>query len=472
MSSNHLSSNNPTTSSIRAPKEAYFFFPAFTDEIDWNALYPYKTRRFIFEKQLLQQYLPFEIEKYEELRSSCQFSSIQLPSTWNQAMTIKCIQASKFNITKAIALINKFNSLKIPQLAYESYKEILESGFLYLHGLDSNFRPIIITNASIYMELSKRYSYDHFICAIDYFISYLFENIFIHGQVENWIMITDVDKMTMLKPPLSLMNVFSFLSLKYLCRLSTLYVYGMSSILNLCWNIIKKFLDEGTVKKFVFVNSSNKEQILTHVHPSQLEIKYGGIYPNRTEYKEVFYLPSQEYLSENKKMNGNHLISEEEYIERAIDGLVIDVSPYLIDEINNRRLMNNTIYTVALTQINDDNIANEPIIIIKENEDEEDIDSNDKNNELIHAELDIDIINKDRDKENEETKSLNHVKVKDEDYDTADLSISNSNHIISSSKKGKTNDIVYKNMKTIFESKEERSFCCNQNQGLCSCLIV
>lgn len=474
MSTNDLETNDNVKAKIRAPKEAYLFFPTFTEEIDWNALYPYKTLRYIFEKSSLDQYLPFEVEKYEELRQSSQFTSITLPSIWNQAMVMKCLQASKFNISKTIALITKLLSLNIPQLKYDSYKEILESGFLYLHGLDTNYRPIIITKASIYLELAKRYSYDHFICAIDYFINYLCEKIFIHGQVENWIMIADVSNMTMLKPPLSLLNVFSFLSLKYLCRLSKLYVYNMSSMLNLCWTVIQKFLDEGTVKKFVFVHNKNKDQILTHVNPSQLENKYGGICPNRTEYKEIFYLPSRDYLTDENKMNAKYLISEERYIERAIDGGLVDISPYLIEEINNRRQLNNTIYTVALTQINDNIIVdqNESIILIKG----DDHDDEDNNRHCDNREKDIDLDSRSKEKENDELKSVNHAKVRDEDYDTADFSMSNSNHILSS-KRTKYNDIeTNKNMKTIFESKEEYSYCCynnnNQNAGLSSCIII
>ena len=237
------------------PREAYFFIPTKEDEVVINPGNPNIPRRKIFEKKNIEEYTDIEKEKYSEFESfykSNREKLFEIPSTWKRTDIMKCIQSSNYNIQKSVDKIKSIIDFDMPSLPYESYEEILHSGFLYMHGLDDHYRPIIVTNASVYMKLSQKFQLEHFLCAIDSFMKYLSKHIFIPGQVENWVMIGDLTGVSMFKPPISMLKIFNFLMIKYLCRLHVLYIYGMNSILNFCWKIVRKMVDEGTAKKFIF----------------------------------------------------------------------------------------------------------------------------------------------------------------------------------------------------------------------------
>ena len=58
----------------------------------------------------------------------------------------------------------------MPKVLYEEYEEIIHSGFLYVHGLDVYYRPIIVANAKKFVELNAKHPIEHFICAIEVFM--------------------------------------------------------------------------------------------------------------------------------------------------------------------------------------------------------------------------------------------------------------------------------------------------------------
>ena len=52
----------------------------------------------------------------------------------------------------------------------------------------------------------------------------------------------------------------------------------MNYALTMCWKIVKKLIDERTSHKFNFISGEDdiKELVLTKIHPSQLEKRFGG----------------------------------------------------------------------------------------------------------------------------------------------------------------------------------------------------
>ena len=315
---------------VHTPEEAYYFFPSQDDEVELNFCNTNNPRRSVFEKLTLDEYLPFENEKFKELEEYIEqnHKDLILPKDWKRTETMKCLQSAAFQMKNAVERIKAQLNYPLPQILYEKYEEILHSNFLYMNGLDCNYRPILITNASTYMELNKTHSKDDFIVAITVFLKYLADHFFIPGQVENWVMIGDLAGISIIKPPISMMNVFGYIQTKYLCRLYKLYIYGMNSFLNMCWKIVKKVVDSTTTTKFIFVDESNKHLIFNHVHYSQLEEKYGGTAPNMPVHLDIpFNIPKGgTYLVNQSK---EKIISKKEYINRAINNKLVVVSPYL-----------------------------------------------------------------------------------------------------------------------------------------------
>jgi hypothetical protein len=101
----------------------------------------------------------------------------------------------------------------------------------------------------------------------------------------------------------------------------------------MCWKIVRKLIDERTAQKFNFISGKDdiKELVLSKIHPSQLEVKFGGTAENiPDEIDFPFFLPSETYQIDDR--NKSQIVSEEEYIELANNNKLVVISPYLISE--------------------------------------------------------------------------------------------------------------------------------------------
>lgn len=326
-----------TSLTIHTPREAYFFIPNRDDQLLYDPKKPERSLRLIFDKVNKNEYLAHENENYEKFMKFYNSSphDFSLPDYWTESETRKCIQASNWDYQKALAKMKACIEYPIPDFPFSELEEIISSGFVYMHGLDINYRPILCVCVIKFVELIEKYEIAHFVSVINLLITYLSNHFFIPGQVENWVMIADVTGVSMWKPPTKILKVFDFLMTKYLCKLSVLYIYGMNYILNMCWKVIKPFIDERTTKKFVFIsgNSDIENSILKHVHPSQLEKKYGGDAENISSaggIKFPFILPSNKYQIDER--NNNKIIDEEQYIKMVKENKLVTLSPYLIQE--------------------------------------------------------------------------------------------------------------------------------------------
>ena len=333
-----FTNENCPNCTVHAPREAYFFIPKLENQMIYYPNNPKKSLRLIFEKTDPDDYLPHEKEAFEGFQKYFSENRIELPEYWTESETRKCIQATNFNYYNTIEKMKSCINYKVPKKDFNSIRDILSSGMIYMHGLDCNYRPIICIIVSRFVKLMDIYPIENFIYAIYFFINYLSKHIFIPGQVENWIMIADMSNVSFWKPPTKILKIFNFLQSKYLCRLCSLYIYGMNYVLTVCWKIVKKLIDERTAQKFNFISGQDdiKNFVLTKIHPSQLEQKFGGEAENVGEDLNFpFILPSNEYQIDDR--NEDQIGTEDEYIRMAHEGKLVTISPYLIREgkINN-----------------------------------------------------------------------------------------------------------------------------------------
>ncbi len=101
-------------------------------------------------------------------------------------------------------------------------------------------------------------------------------NYLIPGQVENWVAIIDAASHGLFSLVGSMKKSFSFLSDTFRSRMFVYYVVRIPSSISFLWGIIKKFLEEETVRKINFFDEQSIEPLLEYCHPSQLEAKFGG----------------------------------------------------------------------------------------------------------------------------------------------------------------------------------------------------
>ena len=438
MDKTSFTNSNCPHCTIHAPREAYYFIPKLENQMIYYPKNPKKSLRLIFEKKDPEDYLPHEKEYFEGFKKYFEENKIEIPEDWPESETRKCIQASNFNFPKTLEKMKSCINYKVPMKDFDSIRNILSSGMIYMHGLDCNYRPIICIIVSRFVKLMDVYPIDNFIYAIYVFINYLSKHIFIPGQVENWIMIADLSNVSFWKPPTKILKIFNFLQNKYLCRLSSLHIYGMNYILTVCWKIVKKLIDERTAQKFNFISGEDdiKNLVLSQIHPTQLEQRFGGVAENVGEDLDFpFILPSSEYQIDDR--NEDQIITEEEYIRMANNDKLVSISPYLIEEgkINN-------------IDIDNMNKTNQDIKIV----------FNEKGNPVYN---DIEFFEcTSRDYEN------SHMSIGQHSYNNYNNRYSNDNDKLYTRKNINTNrksssESGSNEINTAFEMLEERANCCN-----------
>lgn len=332
------------------PKDAFFLIPSPSDELELDSQENILSRK-IFEskKGLLPKehealaVLLSEIEKHNENNPA---NKLEIPAEWPESEAFKILQASKFDAKNTIAnllLYVDFRKSYFPMRPTDKAIEILsKTGFLYCHGRDRSFRPILICLAENYLANLKKFVYDDWLNAIVFFSEYVINHMLIPGQVETWNIVADLNNVSLLSLPTDFHKFVKFLQTNYRSRLNLSFVFGMNRFLDFLWRIIRNFLHANVEKKIVFLSEANKNAIFETILPEQLEAKYGGKAENvfvknpQMPEENLFlknvnslfppFMPQAEFQSAEDK---EKLVSESEYVSLVRQGLIAKVSPYV-----------------------------------------------------------------------------------------------------------------------------------------------
>lgn len=297
------------------PKEAYLYFPKNEEVVLFNPLKPDKILRRIFSGVTFTSY---ENEKYAELKNELSKRSIYLPQWWEESESHRFLQATDFDIDKAIVIIQKqiaWRTSYFPISISDHVVEILNTGFMYIHGRDIRYRPIFIIQAIKYSEISKSYTYDELFLTIIYFLEYIIHNLLIIGQVENWIMISDLTDVSVLFMPRDLKRLIDSLSSCYRCRLYKNFILGLSIGMRWVFKLCTSCIDEVTLQKISVLEYGKWDLIKQFIHEDNLEVKFGGKVKDIKIGKDNYFPPVMPCNYYNFP-GENILISEFEYKER------------------------------------------------------------------------------------------------------------------------------------------------------------
>ena len=318
----------------KPPKEAYLFFPEENDILLWDASFPNKTMRRIFEGAI--EYNEFEkailVEFKEEFVKYTQQTNkvLEFPFGWTEANTLRFIQGSGYNIDKAIENIHhhfKWRKETLPIHVSQKIIEILNLGFIYGHGRDTNFRPIIIINAKIYSKYAEKYSVNEWIQSVVYLIEYTIENLLIPGQIENWNIILDVAEFSMIFIPSQLRIIFYTLMNNYKCRLYVMYIVNVSQMLNILWSTVNRVLDSKTQNKIKLLKKEDLNQIFTFINPFQVEQRFLGKAPNVERHYFPHIIPSENFNLISDPLE--KFMSTDKYLELVKRNKNVIKSPYI-----------------------------------------------------------------------------------------------------------------------------------------------
>ena len=299
-------------------------------------------------------YINYEKERLRELRIEIETHNsnpknkkkLIFPPDYKESQLLRFLQATGYNYSKTIEIVIEnieWREKLIPPIITPKVIELLNCGFMYIHGRDNNYRPIMVINADVFLRLKDNYVYDDWLLCIIFIMEYLIEKMLIPGQVENWTMISNFKSVSLLFPPAEMKKFMAVLQSNYRCRLYVNYIIGMSGILRGIWNIVKAFLDEATVNKVRFLTDETMDDIFTFINEEQVEQKFGGKAKNIVPGGNNIFpplMPSKNYLKQNDDIS-KMLVKESKYKELYKLGKLTQVSQFYIDKWNKEELEEN-----------------------------------------------------------------------------------------------------------------------------------
>lgn len=245
------------------------------------------TVRFIFYKIEFTEFESQQLNKFIfYIKEQNQFS---VPEFFTEPELLRVLLGCKFNFSKAFEALRS-SILWRSQYLQNSYfslytfcKDLLNSGSIYFHGRDHRFRPLLVINISRFnFSENSTDSYCNLLC---FLLEFAIKKLMMPGQVENWIVITDLCNKGLTSLPISDMKrIIKTLQDNFRCRMSVNYVVNSPGSIYFIWRIAKKFIEEHTIKKIRIEKNSDPKEIFAHFNKNQVEKKYGGTAPNLTQF--------------------------------------------------------------------------------------------------------------------------------------------------------------------------------------------
>ena len=318
---------------VAPPLEAYRYWP--TGEA---VCYGQRKKlvRLIFYKVAFTDY---EEEQYRLFEHYMQenYPIFQDPDWMGKPERIRVLLGCKFNFKKgaravfsAIEWRNAFAPLSYFSL-FGACQGVLNTGAIYIHGRDHRYRPLLVLNiARLDLERHTVAEYRELIC---FLLEFMTKKMMIPGQVENWVVVTDLANRPLLSLPVSeLKQLVRLLQDNFRCRVWVNYIVNAPSALTWMWGAVKVVVEEHTLKKLRVLRTTPIEEMKSHFALHQYEEKYGGTAPNA----ELFWppiLPPSPFHSASEPPD-SHLADHSSYSDYFPDTHTSVISPVLETDVS------------------------------------------------------------------------------------------------------------------------------------------
>ena len=261
------------------PKAVYSYFPR-DDEIILPKTDNSPSVRYIFNGKLTltaSETESLDLLKFTINRSKNTSTNglLDLPTS----DLLRFLQATDFNLSKTLEILEAYFAFKtkyLPVYPTASVKQLINSGFMYVHGRDKAYRPILVVNPLVWLKFRSEYSFTQWIQAVTFYMEYIVgSHCLMPGQVEQWnvlVNLTDVNLTTLPKEFGDFMNV---LTSNYRGRLFRLYLLNMSFMLRMLWKLVTAFLNKTHLSK-VRILGEDKDELWLNISDDQIERKLGG----------------------------------------------------------------------------------------------------------------------------------------------------------------------------------------------------
>jgi hypothetical protein len=275
--------------SVAPPLEAYSYWPS-GEAVCYGE--QKKLVRLIFYKVAFTEYEEEQYRLFEQFMQES-FPAFGYPEWMGKEERIRVLLGCKFSFKKSAEAIfsaiewrNTFASRSYISL-FDPCQSVLNTGAIYIHGRDHRYRPLLVLNiARLDLVCHTVAEYQALIC---FLLEFMTKKMMLPGQVENWVVITDLAKRSLFDLPITeLKQLIKLLQDNFRCRMTVNYIVNAPKALTLLWGVVKVVIEEHTLKKLRILKPGHIEEMRTHFALHQYEEKYGGIAPNA----ESFWPPT------------------------------------------------------------------------------------------------------------------------------------------------------------------------------------
>ena len=323
------------------PREAYYFFPKDKDVIELHKKKPQKNVRRIFINVPYLEYEQKWLDEYKKIIDK--HPENKLPDFWNDGLNLTFIYSTECKLEKSYQrMLDYFawykKSFPLNIQPKDKCMQILNSGFLYIHGRDHQFRPILICQPYILQKNKKEFAPNDIYNASIFLCQYMINYMMIPGQIENWIIFVNLAGTDGVTLPGSMTKLVKALSDYFVSRLYKCFVLGLHPFLIFIYTIVCKIVETVTVEKVIILKNKEDPKKNLYINEDNLEKRFGGeaIDLDYGEDNSLFppRMPSDNFFLENENAK-DILITEEEYIEKFNSGKIPQrsASPYLSDKL-------------------------------------------------------------------------------------------------------------------------------------------
>ena len=323
------------------PREAYYFFPKDKDVIELHKKKPQKNVRRIFINVPYLEYEQKWLDEYKKIIDK--HPENKLPNFWNDGLNLTFIYSTECKLEKSYQrMLDYFawykKSFPLNIQPKDKCMQILNSGFLYIHGRDHQFRPILICQPYILQKNKKEFAPNDIYNASIFLCQYMINYMMIPGQIENWIIFVNLAGTDGVTLPGSMTKLVKALSDYFVSRLYKCFVLGLHPFLIFIYTIVCKIVETVTVEKVIILKNKEDPKKNLYINEDNLEKRFGGeaIDLDYGEDNSLFppRMPSDNFFLENENAK-DILITEEEYIEKFNSGKIPQrsASPYLSDKL-------------------------------------------------------------------------------------------------------------------------------------------
>lgn len=235
---------------------------------------------------------PPELEALKEIREIMKEDKVLANAAVfaDDRYVIRFLQGNDWDVPKCLLDMKRHlhwraHHLPVQRTAVEA---LLPRGFMYIHGRDNAYRPIIVIRCKRLIESNVK----EVMPVVIFWLEFTLGKLLVKNKVEQWRVVIDLEECSITSAPIGILkHVCDTLTRNYRGRLFGMLILNAGFLFRSIWQIVSVVLPERTKSKIKLTPSCSDEEFLSSVSRNQLEKRYGGTCPNSEDFTKPVLPP-------------------------------------------------------------------------------------------------------------------------------------------------------------------------------------